>query len=369
MNKVRQNPVVFYLRTLWYAVIALLLRVITFAPLALLALPKESPWRWGALLCPVMLVFLVLPLRYSFADALVQRSRQRFFSYDTAFSFEHWGEKLGESILHALSVAKWALPLVGMAVFAGWYYIYELNERTAALLTTLKDLGKWGANLWYTVSDFFVKLFGQTPKAHLEGSLVEGLYVLGVALLIGILIFIIGVMRNSCNRYIWVAATREDRLPRTEIRRRMRGRRFRQLLVALVNLVLLAPFLVVVVLQLKQSVGSLSTLLTNWLMVGSMLTVDFTNLMLPLGLAFALLYLPLLPVRRMLTATFATARKRRGLENPAPAAASTVVYPAGMEPVFQPEAAADGNANENGSFWNARGGVGYYPQQDQNADK
>jgi hypothetical protein len=36
----------------------------------------------------------------------------------------------------------------------------------------------------------------------------------------------------------------------------------------------------------------------------------------PLVLAFFLLYMPLLPVRRILTATFATARKRHAVAEP-----------------------------------------------------
>ncbi len=361
MNNFRQNPVAFYLRSLTYTLIAVLLRLVMLAPLLFLLLEQGSPWRWGALLCPVLLIFVVLPMRYSFADAVVQKPRQRFFSFDAALGTEHYGEKLGESLLHALSVAKWAIPLVGMIGFAGWYYLYPMEESMAEVLNVLKAMGQWGANLWYTIVDFFTRLFGGEPGVHLDGSMMEGLYVVGIALGIGLLIFLYGVVRNSCNRYIWVAATREERNPRTEIRRRMRGRRLRQLLVALVNLVLWVPFLVVVFLHLKQALVPLSELLTDLMIVGDVLTMDLSNLVLPLVLAFLLLYLPLLPVRRYLTAAFATARKRH-----APVEPQKTVTPAERS-IEASQAVSDVPmpAAPVVPEWVKVESVGYYPQNQQ----
>ena len=316
MNTYRQNPVAFYLRALTYTLFALLLRLLMLAPLLFLLMPEGSPWRWGALLCPVMLLFVVLPMRYSFAEAVVQKPRQRFFSFDTALGTQHYGEKLGESLLHVLSVAKWLLPLVAMVCFAGWYYLYPLEESSGELLNTLKAMGQWGASVWYAVSDFFIRLFGKTPAAHLEGSMMEGLYMVLGVLGIGVLIFLYGLVRNSCNRYIWVAATREERNPRTEIRRRMRGRRFRQLLVALLNLVLLLPFLVVVWLYAKETFPAVVDLFGENIVTKFFKVHEVNELVLPLVLAFLLLYLPLLPVRRILTAVFSTARKRHAVAEP-----------------------------------------------------
>ena len=69
----RQNPLTFYLRTLLYMFMALVMRVVAFAPLcALWVFPAGSQWRWLAVLCPVLLIFFILPLRFSFAQALVQ---------------------------------------------------------------------------------------------------------------------------------------------------------------------------------------------------------------------------------------------------------------------------------------------------------
>ena len=60
---VKHNPLTFYLRMLLYMFVALLLRLLALAPLAcLFVFPAGSPLKLLALLCPVLLVLLVLPL-------------------------------------------------------------------------------------------------------------------------------------------------------------------------------------------------------------------------------------------------------------------------------------------------------------------
>jgi len=362
MNTYRQNPVAFYLRALTYTLFALLLRLLMLAPLLFLLMPAGSPWRWGALLCPVLLIFVVLPMRYSFADALVQKPRQRFFSFDTALGTQHYGEKLGESLLHVLSVAKWALPLLAMVAFAGWYYLYPLEESPAEALNTLAAMGQWGASVWNGVADFFVRLFGKTPAVHPAGAQMEGLFMVLAVLGIGVVIFLYGAVRNSCNRYIWVAATREERNPRTEIRRRMRGRRLRQLLVALVNLVLLLPFLVVVGIFVKEAFVPLVNMFSENMVTNYFKVHEVNGLVMPLVLAFFLLYMPLLPVRRILTATFATARKRHAVAEPKvdnSAAARSIQASQMVSDVPMPDIPVVPE-------WVQRESTAYYPQNNQN---
>lgn len=96
----KHNPLTFYLRMLLYMFVALLLRLLALAPLAcLFVFPAGSPLKLLALLCPVLLVLLVLPLRYSFAEAMVRRGGYRYFSFDTALNLGNYGEKLAESLL------------------------------------------------------------------------------------------------------------------------------------------------------------------------------------------------------------------------------------------------------------------------------
>ena len=107
-----QNVFLFYVRVLLYCLVALLIRAAALAPLAaLFVFPADSLWRWLWVVSPLMVVFLVLPLRFSFADALVQRPRTRDFSID--------GESENIDVFHK----KWYThPEFSSVVFAlkGW---------------------------------------------------------------------------------------------------------------------------------------------------------------------------------------------------------------------------------------------------------
>jgi len=300
LNSKKQNPLVFYLWMLLYMLLALLLRVAAFLPLA--ALAADSLPAGLALLCPALLVFLVLPLRYSFAEALVQQPGERCFCLKEAFNFRHYGEKLTESILHALSVLKWGIPLAALMIYAMYWY----NEVDA--LTVLQSVTALGAG-WASLRVGVANLFGagQTVPAN---NLMDGILVVGMIVAAVVLIWMYGAVRNSSNRYVWVLATRLDRTPRTELRRRMIGRRWVQLGVAVINLILWIPFVLVVVGILKNMVSDLSTMLMMAVTTGNLPAVDLAGSALPLVGAFFGLYMTLLPVRRWLTARFSISCKK-----------------------------------------------------------
>ena len=284
---VKENPILFYLKMLLYMVIALLLRVICLLPLMCLTLQRTNPAFWLFLASPILMIFVVLPMRFSFADALVQKPRCRFFSLSTAFNVEHYGEKLVESLRHALSVLKWGIPMFAALGFA--YYEYSQQDMIT-LLNHVKQLGG------------LFPFFGNALTGGIYGILI----ILGLCLLI----WLFGAVRNSATRYIWVLATRGEKDPTTETRRRLRGRRLRQLGTALINLCLWIPFLAVAGLQLKDVISDLSTQMML-LLSHSATSIALNEVVLPMLLAFCLLYLPLLPVRRWLTARFATATQRK----------------------------------------------------------
>lgn len=306
----KQNVVLFYVRVFLYCLIALLIRAAALAPLAaLFVFPVGSPWRWLWVISPVMMIFLVLPLRFSFADALVQRPRTRDFSIDRALSLRQYGEKLAESLRHALSVLKWAIPLAGLGVW-GWYLKEEYTVK--GLLDGLKELGRNVSAARYAVVNFFRTLFGHLPLETVEGAYMEGLYAVLALVGLGLLILLYGAVRNSATRYIWAAASRDDRSVRREIRRRLRGRRFAQLETALCNLLLCVPFLWIAGVQLKDTFFDLTqqlVLAMTW--NGQLqLSADALKTLLPLTLTFLLTYMPLLPARRILTAAFAVREPR-----------------------------------------------------------
>ena len=246
-----QNVFLFYVRVLLYCLVALLIRAAALAPLAaLFVFPADSLWRWLWVVSLLMVVFLVLPLRFSFADALVQRPRTRDFSIDRALSLRQYGEKLAESLRHALSVLKWAIPLAGLGA---WGYYLKEQYTVKGLLDGLRELGKNVSGTWYAVVNFFRGLFGHLPLETVEGSYMQGVYTVLALVGLGLLILLYGAVRNSATRYIWAVANHEDRPVRREIRRRLRGRRMAQLGTALCNLLLCVPFLWLAGLQLKDT--------------------------------------------------------------------------------------------------------------------
>lgn len=305
---VKQNPFLFYLHLLLYMILALLIRALAFAPLLCLAAFPAGAWqRCLALLCPALVVLAVLPLRFSFAEALVQKPGERRFDLNAAFSFRDYGEKLSESVLHAFHVAKWGLPLFAMLGYACYVY----NEVDAlTLLQSVTAIGKTCSTAWCAVASAIGGLFGAEPLVPASNTLMDGVVVLCAILGLGVLIWLFGAVRNSATRYIWVLANRGDRPLRTEMRRRLIGRRFRQWCVGFVNFALCVPFLAVTLATLKGALTGLSNQLMASVMQGGLPAIPLASVALPLVLCFVGLYLPLLPVRRWLTASFAVRERR-----------------------------------------------------------
>lgn len=319
----RQNPLTFYLRTLLYMFMALLMRAVALAPLAaLLLFPEGSYWRWLALLCPLLFIFFILPLRFSFAQALVQPARERRFSFDKATSVSMYGAKLGEGLVHALNIVKWGIPLLLM--LGGCYYCIQYID-AITLTKAIESIGQVVVSIAFAVANFFLTILGKTPLLA-DGGLMEGVYTVCATLGLGVLILLWGIVRNSAFRYIWAAAKRDGLRPRAEARRRLTGRRWKQLGVALINLILWAPALYILFTSVKSMVSDLSQAAFNYLATKTLALPDFTSALQPLLFAFLACYMPLLPVRRMLTAFFATKRLRHAAPDTAHTAA-TYEYP------------------------------------------
>ena len=294
----KQNAFVFYVRTLVYTLIALALRAAVLAPLACLFV-CEGWQRWLAVLCPVLAVLVILPQRASFAQAMMKNPRS--FSFDTAFSFSNYGEKLKVGLLSVLRAVLWGIPMA--LLLAGAYYCYTMVD-ALTIFQTINDLGNTCAQLL---------------KLSTANNFMLGVGVVGAALGLGMVIWLWGVMRGSANRYIWADAIRTDRIPRAEIRRRLKGRRLAQLGVAIVNLILWVPFLLTIGCALKGAVSDASTMLMMAITTGILPKLDLVNAAMPVAAAFAVLYLPLLPLRRWNTAAFAARKPRVKAEKKAEA--------------------------------------------------
>ena len=332
----RQNPLTFYLRTLLYMVMALVMRLVAFLPLgALILFPQGSYFRWLALLCPLMLIFFILPQRFSFAQALVQPARERRFSFDKATGVSNYGRKLGEALVHALNILKWGIPL-WLMLGACYYFYTKLDAIT--LLKGIGDIGAAVVSVGFAVANFFIGIFRGTALVP-NGGIMEGLYTICVVLGIGALILLWGTVRNSAYRYIWAQAMQNGQNARTEARRRLTDRRAKQMGVALINLLLWVPALFVVFTTLKGMLSNLSDTLFNYLSTKQLSLPELSNAVYPLLFAFVVCYLPLLPVRRILTCFFATKHLRHAAED-APAVpteeAAGKAPETTLEPAFAP---------------------------------
>ena len=275
----KQPVLVYYVRMLAYMLIALGLRLAALAPLACLVL-FDGWQRILALLCPLLLVLVVLPMRRSFAQAAVQTPCH--FSFDTAFSFSRYGEKLSRELLHLLHVIKWGIPMAGL--LAGAYYCYTAVD-ALTIFQTINDLGNGCA-----------ALFGLSTA----NNFMLGIGVLGGVLGLGAAVWAWGVLRCSAERYLWALGA-----DRKELRARLKGRRMQQLLVGLINLALLIPFLCISISAVKSALSDASTLLMMAITTGELPKLDLVSAALPVAGAFFALYLPLLPLRRWMTAAFA----------------------------------------------------------------
>jgi hypothetical protein len=303
-----QNALAFYLDTLLYALIVSLLVGISFAPLLALVYAGEgSALKYLALLCPLLVIFVLLPLRFSFAQAIAARFRGEAFSFKTAFNASLYGEKLAEGGIYVLHLIKWALPLGA----AGWalYYLYTEIE-AFQVVKGISDFGAATAAVW----DGILQFFGGAQNAAASG-VAEGLYAIVGIVGFCLLLLLTGIMRNSSYRYIWADATELEKNPHFEARRSLRGRRWKQLGIAMINLVLLLPALVVLyrLIEPKQALEMLAAQYADALVSQTALPA----IVIPYGklaVVFFVCYLPLLPVRRMITAFFATARIRRQMQ-------------------------------------------------------
>lgn len=144
---------------------------------------------------PVLLVLLVLPLRYSFAEAMVRRDGRRYFSFDTALNLGNYGEKLAESLLHAAHVIKWGIPFFAMLIY-GYYWYKEVDALT--LLSTLTRLGRGWTNVWCSVANFFLELVGGAQLTPPQNTLMDGVAAVLAVLGLGVAVWLYGAVRNRC---------------------------------------------------------------------------------------------------------------------------------------------------------------------------
>lgn len=311
--KKKQNPFVYYLCLFAYMLLMLLLRVVMLAPISCLFFFGETTALcFLSLLTPAIFLLVVLPLRFSFADAIVRENPQdRYFSFGKALSFSRYGAKLGQSILHGVKILLWGLPFYLIVGYS--YYVFSSGKNLAFLQIYLPNLGKVGLTVLYSVANFFLRIAKKDLLVVPKQTLAEGIVFLFVLLAVSVLIWLIGAVLCSGRRYLWALSEHNDTTVNTEFRHHLMGRRWAQLGNGLVNFLLVVPFLIVTFLLIK----SLFTNAYNIIILAMMGvnpnfdTSILTQNAVKLVVAFLGLYMTVLPIRRYRTAAFITHRSRK----------------------------------------------------------
>ena len=297
-----QNPLVYYGMLMVYMFIAVIIRAAVVMPLgALFLFEKGNLLQWLSIITPVLFVFIVLPLRYSFAEAIAKEQGVRNFSLSKAFSFKDYTKKLVASLWHALQVLKWGIPL-GLAIYIAfdWMKKHTMGE----LLNLLVNLGVWYESTVASVQNFFLKLFGSVDVAVPKGGLMDGVIILASMLVLLLIIWIFGIYRNSASRYLWVYARKCGENPTAYRRKALKHKRSRQLIYGLINLIIWVPCILMLLAQRKLIPDNIVTSLMTSIAMGKSLSLDWYAIVRSLAIGLLLLYMPFIPLRRIFTVVF-----------------------------------------------------------------
>lgn len=249
-------------------VVHIALRLMALCPLMTLLAPANSGLKYLALLTPALWILLVWPLRFSLAEALEEFMAGGKFCNAKLLSLSNYGLKMKNALSHALIVLMWALPLIAAL---GYLYFAFVGGGELDAFTALRHLGSIGS--------------------FIGGSFIEGVLLLIVAIILLSLPMFYGLCRLSANRHLWAAGADG-----------FNGSRVQQLCLGLWNTLMLLPFFVAIA-------------WVGWDIINVFLDTfglpDMTQYIYLLAGAAAVLYLPLMPLRKLSTAVFAKACARK----------------------------------------------------------
>lgn len=188
----------------WLAgmLVSVVIRLIALSPLMALALTKEGdPLRLISLAAPILYLFAVLPLRYSFGETMSRALSGEPFSAGRLLSFQGYGRKLKAVILQGLHLLPWALPIMA----AGGVTLYFMHYTDGvSLLMFVRSLGK---------------LLGE------QSGLKEGVYMLSGFAGLLVLLLLFGMMRNGMVRFLWLKSGGDYKAARRLMLQSLKGRR------------------------------------------------------------------------------------------------------------------------------------------------
>jgi len=115
--------------------VLLLLWLAALVPLAALAAKAKAL----SLLCPVLMLFFVLPARVSSADALMRFARGGAFISPALISYAQYPKKLAYVIKQIIKIALFVIPLAALAGYV--VYLLKGGVDFITLIILIKNLG------------------------------------------------------------------------------------------------------------------------------------------------------------------------------------------------------------------------------------
>ena len=291
-----------YISVTGYVFIALLTRPFVLSPLMVLWItPVGGSVQWLAIVCPILIITLVLPQRFSFARAMMAATQGEPFSIRRALRFTGYGAKLKASLSHALRVFLWGVPFFLTLGLLGYISIYMDVFAAVRILTAV---GEIFASVLSAVAGFFKDLSGG-QAVMFEGSLLEGVYcILGITLLTYV-IFIWGIWRCSLYRYLWALAIAGSGNIHKNMLTSMRISKWKQIGCGIYNLLLWLPslfFTVLVIASVYQQITTLIYVFFETKVIDPIIFPHETVILVVIGIISHLL---ILPIRRSKTAHLA----------------------------------------------------------------
>ncbi|MBQ8073608.1 MAG: hypothetical protein IJ231_07590 [Clostridia bacterium] len=254
--------------TLCFLVVEACLTLICLAPCLLLTQPRLV---WGAVLSPVLFIFLLLPARMNAAKTMREALRGGSLGSRALVETEGYGAKLACGLKRAGFLLLWGAPLIALLCVCWTHYAGDMDSFTVLRLIK-NELG--------------------------GGDQMRGILVLVLMLLAALLTLTLGCAFHSGARH---AFARGDLSV-------VRGHHGRILLSWLASLLAILPLVIALIIVICRYAPALSDL--NGLLMGlvKLPSTRETILILVIGAA---LTLPLLPLRSLIPAAFVNGLKGR----------------------------------------------------------
>lgn len=219
------------------------LRLAALAPLLALALGEDAGAKWIALITPVLILFIILPLRFSEAGALRDYWEGGAYATGRLISLDRYGVKLRLALRHALQLLLWALPLLALLGYAAYLYFTKLD-----IVTFLRMLVSLG-----------MAVSGSTASS--VDAIFTAIGVIALVVALALLILHYGAVRLSLVRHVW--AMDEGQSPQMAWRgakTMLRGKRRLQWAQMGVSLACFLPFYIALVITTYQAAVALMVL-------------------------------------------------------------------------------------------------------------